>query len=104
MIIAGAASAHDIEGQSPDKTVQSQGLEEGKKFRLWLPWLGFCRLYPGVAPESLHGVSLHLKVGGDVAAGCVDTGVAEVVTDHRNVRSGLQEGRRTAMSAMSLAT
>src|SRR5262249_1428833 len=42
--------------------------------------------------------ALHLKVGGDVAAGCADTGVTKIVTDYRDVRSGLQERRRTAMA------
>ena len=41
-------------------------------------------------PKRLHGLSLHLQIGRDVAAGRGDTGVAKVVADHRHVGSGLQ--------------
>ena len=42
-------------------------------------------------PERLHGVALHLQVSRDVAARRGDSGMAEIVADHRDVGSGIHE-------------
>ena len=63
-----------------------------------LPGFVAGRLDAGVAPERVHRVTLHLKVGGDVATCRGDAGMAEIVADHTDVGSGLQERNRTTVA------
>ena len=64
-----------------------QGLQEREHVGLGLTCLRVRWLDAGLLPERLHGLSLHLQVGRDIAAGRGDAGVAEVVADHRHVGS-----------------
>lgn len=52
------------------------------------------------APEGFEHVTLHLQIGRDVAVGCGDAGVAEIITDDGDIDAGLQQRHGTAVPAI----
>lgn len=77
---------------SPHKNGESEGLQEGEKVRLGPPRLGTGGLDPCLLPEGLHRIALHLQVGRDVATCRRHACVSQVVPDHSDIGSGLQQG------------
>lgn len=86
------------------KFPSSKRLQERKQIGLGLPRCGTRGLNSCILPEVLHRVALHLQVRRDreVSPGRGDTGVTEIVANHRHVGTRLQQCDGTAMATMSL--
>src|ERR1700746_2710139 len=80
---------------TPDKALKI--FKECKQLGGWPPFFERCKAEPGSLPESLKDVTLHLQVGGDVAARGGHRCVAKIIANHGNIYTCLQKCNRTAV-------
>ena len=88
---AAGASVTAIQRRRLQITKRSQRLEERDQLRRSAPGAVGLAVEPGALPERGEDVPLHLQVGREVSAGGRDARVAEVVPDHGDVDTCLEQ-------------
>ena len=82
--------------RTPDKA--SEIVEELEKPGRWPPLPGSGRVKPGSLPESVQNLALHLKVRRDVPACCSNRYMPEIVPNHRDIHTCLQQCNGTTVA------
>ncbi len=83
---------------SQDKTGDLQGVEEGEQVRLGFPGSGTYGRDPSVLPKDFQCIAFRLWICCEVSTCRRDTGMPEIVADHRNIAARLEQRDRATVT------